>query len=508
MNFRAKLYKGIKIAIFFTLVFLILGVATKVMQRKDSIEKYKNFFEMADQIDVLFLGSSHVMNSINPVQLYAEKGITSYNMSKHGGMLTESYWTLVNALDYVEPKCVVVDLWALDRDYHYLDVMNGFEPKEDTANLVSMLHNNMDMFPLSKNKIVAINDLIKDPEIRKEFYWDFTLYHDRWSRLSQKDFDILEGKVNKNELLGAMRITEHDSKIDLYQPEDIGECVLEDTVCLQYLYKILDLCEERGIQAVLTFLPMASSYEQDWQAVNTGYKIQEERGVPFIDMLPHETQSVIDYYTDMCDDTHVNSNGMRKITSYIGEFLAKNMNLEDHRNDPAYIVWAEKVNLWQQGEIELLFANQNLYQKLGQIQNTSANVVIFMPGGSQALQDILVRRYIKQLTGTTVVDEAATVTGPYLYIRDTTDVINSGVKNIEFAGEVQPDVFSSILGDVTYLGLNNFGAVYVDGDLENNYLDMEKYYLTEMQILILDENGGVIQHFVYDPAWDDMRVVE
>ena len=72
---------------------------------------------------------------------------------------------------------------------------------------------------------------------------------------------------------------------------------------------------------MMTFLPMAESYVQDWQAVNTGYKIQAERGIPFVDLLPHDTQTIIDYYTDMCDDTHVNNNGMRKITSYIGELF-------------------------------------------------------------------------------------------------------------------------------------------------------------------------------------------
>lgn len=509
MNFGVKLYKGVKIACFFTIVVLLIGTAAKVMQRKDAVEKYDNFFQMADQIDVLFLGSSHVMNAINPVQLYAEKGITSYNMSKSGGMITESYWTLVNALDYCEPECVVVDLWAMDRNYTYLDIQNGTESEGEIKNAISLLHNNLDAFPLSKNKIAAINDLISDKEIRKEFYWDFTLYHDRWSRLSQKDFGVLDGSVyNRNELLGAMRITEHEDEMRLYQAQNAGECVQEDTVCLQYLYKILDLCEERGIQVIMTFLPMGSSHEQDWMAVNTGYKIQKERGIPFIDMLPQKTQSVIDYDTDMCDDTHVNNNGMRKITSYLGEFLANNTELEDHREDAAYKVWNEKVDLWQQGERELLFGEQNLYQKLAQIQNTSANAVIFMPGGSQALQDELVRKFIKQLSGTDVVDNAAAVTGPYLYIRDTTDIMNSGIKHIEFAGEIQPQPFDSLLGEVNYLGLNNFGAVYVNEDFENNYLDMEKHYLTEIQILLLDESGNVMQHFVYDPVWENMKIVE
>lgn len=509
MNYKAKLYKGTKIAVFFIVVIFLIGIATRVMQRKDSIEKFDNFFQMADRIDVLFLGSSHVMNSINPVQLYAEKGITSYNMSKSGGLVPESYWTLVNALDYCEPKCVVVDIWALNRDYHYLDVGEGDKDKESVQNAISLLHNTMDAFPLTKNKIAAVYDLILDSEIRKEFLWDFTLYHDRWSVLSKKDFSVLEGKVqDKNELLGAMRITEHEDEIKLYQPENTGECVPEETVSLQYLYKIFDLCEERGIQVMMTFFPMATSYEQDWQAVNTGYQIQEERGIPFVDMLPHATQAIVDYDTDMCDDTHVNNNGMRKITSHMGEVLTAEFELEDHRGDASYVLWDEKVALWQKGENELLLSEQNLYQKLGQIQNTGVSTVIFMPGGSQALQDPLVRKYVKQLSLTEVVEEAAAKRGPYLYIRDTSDVQNSGIKQIEFGGEIQPQPFDSLLGEVTYLGLSNFGAVYVNEDFEHNYLDMEEHYLTEIQILLLDRDGNVTRHFVYDPVWNHMKQVK
>lgn len=501
MNFKAKLYKGIKIAVFFTMAAVMIGLSVKVVQRKESLERFEDFKEMGEQADILFLGSSHVMNAVNPVQLYAQYGITSYNMSKSGGMMTESYWTLVNALDYCEPKCVVVDLWALDRNYKYLDVMNGTEAEDVKANSVSLLHNTLDAFPLSKNKIAAINDLILDPEIRKEFYWDFVLYHDRWSQLEKKDFEVLKGKVEKNGLLGGVRITEHDAAIELYQDENSGKCVAEDTVCLQYLYKILDLCEERNIDVVMTFFPLASSYDQDWQAVNTGHRISEERGIPFLDMLSHEEQSVIDYYTDMCDESHVNSNGMRKITAYVGEFLAGTPGLADHREDPSYEAWNRKVIQWQQAEEKLLAGEQNLYQKLGQIQNTKANVLIFMPGGSQALQDPLVRRYIKQLGGSEALEEAAAVTGPYLFLREE----DGGAGTVEFAGEVQPEPFSTMLGEVTYLGLKNFGAVYANENTDNNYLDMDKYYLSEIQILIYDEEGTVTEHFVYDSGWDHVQ---
>ena len=112
-----RLYKAAKIFLFFIIVIMLIGIAARITQRKESLKKYGDFIELADQVDVLFLGSSHVLNGINPIQLYTEYGITSYNMGKPGGMVTESYWMLMNALDYCTPKCVVVDLWALDRDY-------------------------------------------------------------------------------------------------------------------------------------------------------------------------------------------------------------------------------------------------------------------------------------------------------------------------------------------------------------------------------------------------------
>lgn len=99
-----KYYNAVKIVLFFIIIFVLVGVAAKITERKDSRKKYQDFMELADQIDVLFLGSSHVLNGINPVQLYSEYGITSYNMGKPGGMVTESYWTLMNALDYCTPK--------------------------------------------------------------------------------------------------------------------------------------------------------------------------------------------------------------------------------------------------------------------------------------------------------------------------------------------------------------------------------------------------------------------
>lgn len=503
---KKKQYNVVKIILFFLLLLLLIGAATKVTQRKESVKKYADFMELADQIDVLFFGSSHVLNGINPAQLYAEYGITSYNMAKQGGMVTESYWTLMNALDYCSPKCVVVDVWALDRNYKYVDVMNGTESWEDRKNSVSLLHNNLDVWPLSRNKIAAVRDLIRDKEIRKEFLWDFTLYHNRWSVLGKEDFQVLTGQIESSGLLGSTPVAEYYPEVKVYQPQNSGEILPDETVCVQYLNRIIEECEVRGIQVVFTFIPMASSYEQDWQAVNTAEAIGEKHQIPFINLLPHDTQSVVDFYTDMCDDTHLNANGMRKVTSHVGAYLSGLEAVADHRGEEGYARWEEKVSSWQAEEINSLLGEKDLYLELGQIQNVNASAVIFMPGGSQAIYDPMVRRLIGQLTGGTKgIDEAAQVNGPYLLIRDGVGSKNGQIQNREFSGAIQPDTFPTALGDTTYIGLSNYAAIYADGDQENNYLNMEEHYYADVQIIILGAEGEVMAKLYYDPVWNEMK---
>lgn len=496
-----KIYGAVKIIFFFIIVLLVLRLAANLTERKESRNKYSDFMELSDQVDVLFLGSSHILNGISPIQLYSEYGITSYNMGKHGGMVTESYWTLMNALDYCSPKCVVIDLWALDRDYQYVDVWDELETGEIHRDTVSLLHTNMDVWPLSRTKIAAVNDLIFTPEIKKEFLWDFSLYHTRWSSLTSADFMADDERSDDVYLLGAEQRTGLYLNPHILQADDTTQVLPGRSVCMMYLDKILTECSERNIDVMLTFLPMAVSYDQDRQAVNTAAQIADEWGIPFLNFLPHETPSFMDFYTDMSDDTHLNTNGMRKMTSYIGLVLRDTYALPDHRGDADYGTWQAKSEEWQLSRIKRLCRQTDLYAELGEIQNINASVIIFMRGDSKAIHDSLVRRFIKQLTGTEVIDNALAANGPYLLIRDATGQISDTPVHYEFGGEAQPDDFETLLGMTTYIGLYDFGAVYVNEDYENNYLDMEEHYNDEMQIVILGQQGEVIGHLYYNADW-------
>lgn len=93
------LIKGVKLICFLLLLMLCIFEVSKVMQRKASLEKYGDFYLNEDSIDVMFFGTSHVINAYFPMELWEDYGITSYNFGGHANYLTTSYWQMVNAID-------------------------------------------------------------------------------------------------------------------------------------------------------------------------------------------------------------------------------------------------------------------------------------------------------------------------------------------------------------------------------------------------------------------------
>ena len=116
--------------------------------RKFSITKYGDFFEHSADYDILYFGTSHTEMGFLPLELWDEYGYTSYNFGNPGSSIATSYWTLVNALDYSDPKLVIFDLFFIDNP--------------DKSNTAASLHEALDWIPLSVNKVRSVADLCKD----------------------------------------------------------------------------------------------------------------------------------------------------------------------------------------------------------------------------------------------------------------------------------------------------------------------------------------------------------
>ncbi len=475
----------LKVLAFTCVASLCVYGATVVLRDKDSEYKYADFFDRADQIDVLFIGSSHVINAINPVVLYGEQGITSYNMGGHGSIMQSTYWELMEALQYCNPKCVVVDTYMLQKDYKYLDEMNDDYSDEDRASSIAQLHLNMDCWPLNKLKVAAVNDLIKDEEIRKQFYEPFYVYHHRWDVLKSNDYKTLTGDGDRNHFFGAEMRYGIELTPGIYPNPEDDNGLGGDTIGEEYLRKIIDECQGRGIDVIVTFLTCSASTD-DKRAVDSARIICDEYDVPFVNM---QEMGVVDLYTDLNDTGHMNANGAIKATKCIGEAIAELGKCQDHRGDPAYDYWQQRAEKFY-GEIyDIALSSDSVYQELNYLAGAdSVGTILYINDGSQAFGDNEMQRLIHNFTVTPTIYHTD---GPYIMIYDPVSK-----KVYEASGTEVLDGIDTSFGTIHYQPVEHlFRLLYTDEDPETNLLYDDAKIDYDIQIITYDaESGEILSH--------------
>lgn len=132
-----------------SLLWGCLAGLTDLLERKSSDFKYEPFFAQREDFDVLFFGTSHVINGVFPMELWKDYGIVSYNFGGHGNAIATSYWVMKNALDHTRPELVVID--GL-----------GLAGMTKTSLGFSQVHLSMDAFPFSLTKWSGARDLLDD----------------------------------------------------------------------------------------------------------------------------------------------------------------------------------------------------------------------------------------------------------------------------------------------------------------------------------------------------------
>lgn len=350
------------------MVLLGLMYFSDVTERKDSKEKFSEFYEQ--DMDVLFIGSSHVLNGIFPMELWNEYGIVSYNMAGHGNRMAMNYWILKNALDYTTPKLVVLDACMLGAD--------------EKIGSLEQLHMSVDHMPYSQTKIDMIHDLVEEEDRRSDFLWKFSTYHNRWNELKERDFVQVPTPEK-----GA------ESRINVAVPAEVValdagyKVPEEDGLGVEYACKIIEECQELGIDILITYLPFPDS--TGWQGEsNRMAEIAKNYGVDFLDY--HTLLGQVNLKTDFYDeDSHMNSSGARKVTSYIGNYIMQNFPIEDQRENEDYSSWHEDYEKYTEFKKENIRKEEELKNYLMLLNDKNFSYgVYFKPWSTIASYPVLV----------------------------------------------------------------------------------------------------------------------
>lgn len=300
--------KKLKRVILFLLVFAVLlwacsaGIQIIVRNVSGSVSGRSRVFasvsaEKKNTIDVLVAGDSESYTSVSPMDLWDRAGIAAYDCGQPGQRIQETYYILKTAFRTQSPKLVLFETNTMFRDPGFL-----------------------------KNVQLSLTEPLA-------YHFPVIKYHNAWKALfdgpggpkkSYKGFEIRDKVVSY----------EGDEE---YMKETKDKAQIPEVVRI-YMEKIKRLCEKNGADLLLVSAPSPKNY--NYKKHNSLEEYARENDLPYVDLNMKFRDIGIDWKMDSYDrGDHLNISGARKVTAYIGEYLADNYDLPDRRNDDGWRKW-------------------------------------------------------------------------------------------------------------------------------------------------------------------------
>ena len=262
--------------------------------------------EGKNTIDILIAGDSESYSAFSPMQLWREKGYTSYHLGTTGQTLDISHARIQQSFLRQNPKVVVLETDAIYREIPKDGLLiTGLEP----------------VFSIFR-------------------------YHDRWKHLPRlfkegKDeiywVDYFKGYSHSNV------IDPCENKAYMLETDEVEEV---EPLNKWYLKKIQKLCHKNGAELILVSSP--SPVNWNTKRHNGIEKVAKELECAYVDMNLENEKIKIDWEHDTRDKgDHLNCYGTIKATTYLGEYLEATGLLIRHQDDEVARKWNEALSIYE-----------------------------------------------------------------------------------------------------------------------------------------------------------------
>lgn len=351
-------------------LFLFL-TATKILQPKyffnsvsssPETELWKSFYdEPENSVDVIFLGSSHIYNSINPLEFYKQTGLTGFNLASSSQDVPTSYFYLKEALRYQKPDYVVMDTYGI--------LYTAFS--EEVC-----YKRSLDDMKWSSVKAEAINTWLKhlEHESFRARVLTITDYHSRWEDLGKEDFNPDEFITSVNGFCPCFS-SASDVKHDSFSKYTNLPNLEEGT--LTYFEQLLQLCSDNGIKLICIAAP-----DTTW---TKGYScaiqdLMSSHSLPFIDYNTEEIfpKIGINDETDWRNQNHLNAYGADIFTRYLAQDLIADKLISPKKDTNKHdALWQKKIAAYaEQSRLGSLSATTDFKTYLQKINSPDYSIFI------------------------------------------------------------------------------------------------------------------------------------
>ena len=299
------------------------------------------YYDNAGNNDVVFIGDCEVYENFSPITLWEKYGITSYIRGSAQQLIWQSYYLMEETFQYETPDVMVFNVLSMKYD---TPQSTGNQSQREAYNRMTL-----DGMRWSMSKWNAIQASMTEEEKEKEAEFSYLLpilrYHDRWSQLTEEDFQYWfnRDQVSDNGYLmqvGVKPLTDEHVERPLVD-YSFGEN------SWYYLDKMVELCKSKGTQLVLIKAPALSPvWWPQWDEQIEEYAAEND--LLYINMLEHQEEIGIDWQTDTYDTgLHLNVYGAEKAASWFGKILQEQCHVPDRRNDTEIAaLWAEKAKTY------------------------------------------------------------------------------------------------------------------------------------------------------------------
>jgi len=329
-----KYWKPVLKSIAFVAIFLVLfSYVQDIFELKgQGYGKYRCFnWEEPNSINVIFFGNSRTNRGVNPVVVDEVAGTHSFNYGLQGLRANQVYYRVLDAFKTQSPKLIVLE--------SSICVSASASLEESYA------HRALVSLPTSISKIEAALDLGEDDQMKAELIMPLLRFHTRFREIEAVDFRYIMdlnpeypySNQPAEEVMETSRgYTPYETDLAL---EDDGKGFFDkdyasitkvkapDEKLEYYFKKIVEFAEEHGAKVLILSIPSMDKKETPKEIIPlTNYLRQlyaDDENVAFLDATTDMKSYGLGY--DCYHNVgHLNRQGAKKLSGYIGQFLKEN----------------------------------------------------------------------------------------------------------------------------------------------------------------------------------------
>lgn len=334
-----KYYKPVLKTIAFVLIFVLLfSYVQNIFGLKGSgYGKYTYYNNEKEQsMNVLFFGNSRCNRAFDPLIIDDIAGTTSYNLGIQGLRAKHVYIRMLDAFKTQTPKLVVIETGIFTTG-----ASATLEEQYNHRTLVSL--------PTSLFKLKAAFELTEDMDKAVELFMPLLRFHSRYKEIGSVDFIYdrkiddsfdYENRSSEEVMMSHRGYTSYPTNKKLKESYhsiftkdyyEITETAVFDDETEEYLNKIVELCRSIGAEILFVSVPAVAKSDGASLTVPISNYIEEkysdDADIRVLDMYVCHRAIGLDYMYFQ-NTNHLNVQGAQLVSSYMGNFIADNYNLQ------------------------------------------------------------------------------------------------------------------------------------------------------------------------------------